>query len=280
MNNCITDLHIHSTFSDGTLTPARIVAAAKARGVGAIAVCDHNVTAGSLETERLAREAGLRCVPGCEVDVMLLGEDAHILCYGADFDHPQLRALILDARARLDEMSDELLRRMLPEYPSLSWDEYDVLAHDSDQGGWKLLQYLKAKGVTHALKDALPLYDRYGVGYNDAGFRPADEVIAAIHDAGGCAVLAHPGVTFPTRTMEAVEAACALGADGVECHYHRHSRDLTLALTDHCRRRGLQITVGSDCHGAFGHTEIGHTRTPMSALCLTHPAFGPLTNKY
>jgi len=138
MKDMIVDLHIHSTFSDGTLTPAQIVAGAVRLGAGCIAVCDHNVIEGSLEAAPLARAAGLKFIPGVEIDSILSGVDAHILCYGADFSDAPLRALIRHARARLDEMSDVLLGRMLPDYPSLDYGEYLSLSHDPAQGGWKL----------------------------------------------------------------------------------------------------------------------------------------------
>ncbi len=266
------DLHIHSVYSDGTLTPERIVRIARESGVGLISVCDHNVVEGTLAAAKLAPEAGLRCIPGVEIDAIFRGADIHILCYGADLANPALLSRIRHARAMLDGMSAELLERMLPDYPQLSPAEYESFPHDSARGGWKMLQYLQARDVTPDLKAALPLYERYGVTYAGAGFDPAEDVISAIHAAEGRAVLAHPGVTFPAedlRALEAwVEAAFDLGLDGVECHYPRHSPGVTWRLIEICRRRGAMITAGSDCHGAFNRSEIGQTRTPISELQL------------
>lgn len=270
------DLHIHSIYSDGTLSPAQIVAEAVQSGVTAIAVCDHNVIAGSLETRPLAEKAGLKFLPGVEIDAMLLGRDAHILCYGADFSDENLLARIRHARARLDWMSDELLRRMLPDFPSLDYAEYDALAHDCAQGGWKLLQYLKAKGITAALDDALHFYGDYGVGYETAGFDPAADVIAAIHSAGGCAILAHPGVTFRENPVDALNEARLLGIDGAECFYPRHTAALTERLLRFCDFHNLSATAGADCHGGYGRARIGDTRTPADALRLRHPALQSL----
>lgn len=270
------DLHIHSIHSDGTLSPAQIVTVAVQKGVTAIAVCDHNVIAGSVEARPLAEKAGLQFLPGVEIDAMLLGRDAHILCYGADFSDPALLSCIRRARARLDWMSDELLRRMLPDFPGLDYAEYESLAHDVSQGGWKLLQYLKAKGVTAALGDALHFYDDYGVTYESAGFDPAANVIAAIHAAGGCAILAHPGVTFRENPVEALDEARLLGIDGAECYYPRHTAALTERLLRFCDFHKLSATAGSDCHGCYGRARIGDTHTPADALRLRHPALQSL----
>ena len=267
------DLHVHSIYSDGTLSPAQIVDRAVRRGVTRLAVCDHNVVAGTLEAQPLAEAAGIRFLPGVEIDAMLMGRDAHILCYGADFTDQNLLTRIRHARARLDWMSDELLRRMLPDFPALSYDEYEALAHDCAQGGWKLLQYLKAKGVTKKLDDALPFYFDYGVTYESAGFDAAEDVIAAIHAAGGCAVLAHPGVTFKDDALAAVEHAANLGIDGAERFYPRHNARLTWLLGNLCARLGLSETSGSDCHGSYSRAEIGEPGTSADMLSLRHPVF-------
>lgn len=266
------DLHIHSTASDGTLSPKEIVEEARRRGVGGIAVCDHDVTKGTQAVLLLARAAGLKCVSGVEIDAMLCGQDAHILCYGANLADAALSEIIRDARARLDRMSDDLLVRMLPDYPALSAAEYESLTHDCAQGGWKLLQYLKAKGIIANLREGFVFYDRDHVGYDDAGFRPAQAVIEAIHAAGGCAILAHPGVTFGSGAVDALKQAIEMNIDGAECFYPKHARDLTTALESVCRAKNLSVTAGSDCHGAFGSAAIGETNTQLSQLSLLHPA--------
>ena len=272
------DLHIHSIYSDGTFTPAEIVRTARASGVGLISVCDHNEVCGTLETMALARAAGLNCVSGMEIDAIFADTDIHILCYGARLDDPELLARIRRARAHLDGMSTELLERMRLDYPQLDAAEYESWAHDTSRGGWKMLQYLQAKGVVPDMKSALPLYERYGVTYAAAGFDAAEDVIRTIHGAGGRAVLAHPGVVFSTDNLRSfaaqVEAVMDLGLDGIECYYPRHGAGVTRRCVDICRGRGAMITAGSDCHGAFNRNEIGQTRTPIDALELNGLSLG------
>jgi len=266
------DLHIHSVYSDGTMTPAEIVAEAVRRGASGIAVCDHNVIGGTLEAQPLAEAAGLKYLPGVEIDAMLMGKDAHILCYGADFSNEALMKHIRHARARLDWMSDELLRRMLPDFPGLDYGEYEALPHDPKKGGWKLLQYLQMKSVTKALNDALPYYFQYDVTYESADFRPAAEVVAAIHAAGGCAILAHSGVTFKDDALAAADAAREIGIDGAECYYPRHSKRLEWLLLNWCDTHQLSATAGSDCHGSYERASICDTHTDIHELRLRHPA--------
>ena len=266
------DMHIHSLYSDGSYSPEEIVRRARASGVELISVCDHNQVHGTLEAEPLARAAGLKYVQGVEIDAIHEDADIHILCYGANLADEALLNYIHRARWTLDEMSTELLRRMRRDYPQTSLEEYETFTHDTSRGGWKMLQYMQYKGITPDLKSGFPYYDRYRVTYQDAGFDSAEDIIHAIHAAGGRAVLAHPGVVFPTGRMSqfeaCVERAMNLGLDGVECYYVRHSAGLTRSCVDICNRWGAMITAGSDCHGAFNHNEIGQTRTPLDKLVL------------
>lgn len=266
------DMHIHSLYSDGSYSPEEIVRKARASGVTLISVCDHNEIRGTLETEPLARAAGLQYIQGVEIDAIHENADIHILCYGADLKNEALLKHIHKARRVLDEMSTELLRRMLKDYPRMSMDEYNAFTHDSSRGGWKMLQYMHFKGITPDLKSGFPYYDRYRVTYRDAGFDAAETIVQAIHAANGRAVLAHPGVVFPTGRISqfeaCVERAMDLGLDGVECYYVRHDAGITRSCVDICKRRNAMITAGSDCHGAFNHNEIGQTRTSLDKLVL------------
>ncbi len=266
------DMHIHSKYSDGSLTPEEIVRIARSSGLTLISVCDHNVVEGSVETEKIALEAGLTYIRGVEIDAIFEGKDIHILCYGADFSCEPLMKSIRHARATLDGMSLELLRRMRKDFPYLSIEDYDAFPHDYKKGGWKMLQYLAARKVTGSLKEGFPYYDKYGVGYEQAGFESAERTVELIHMAGGRAVLAHPGVNFATESISQferdIEHVMDIGLDGIECHYVRHTPGVTRKCIEICDRRGKMITAGSDCHGAFNNNQIGQTKTPASELRL------------
>ena len=266
------DLHIHSLYSDGSYSPADIVRIARASSVELISVCDHNEVRGTLECAPLAAEAGLKYIPGVEIDAIHNDTDVHILCYGANLSDEALLGRIHHARKALDDMSTDLLVRMLKDYPRLSLEDYAAFTHDTSKGGWKMLQYLAARGVTPDLKSGFPLYDRYNVTYAAAGFDSAETIVGAVHAAGGKAVLAHPGVVFPTGNLNlferCVQDVMELGLDGIECYYVRHSAGITRSCLDICARMGGLITAGSDCHGAFNHNEIGQTKTPVEKLAL------------
>ena len=144
------NLHIHSTVSDGTLTPEEIVRLCRENGVGALSVTDHDAVEGTLSAAPLARAAGLVYVCGVEIDTLWEGRDVHILCYGADFTNAALLSCIREARARMDKMSDTLLMRMLGDFPALSVGEYAAFERDAALGGWKMLHYLSLIHISSA----------------------------------------------------------------------------------------------------------------------------------
>ena len=266
------DLHIHSKYSDGSYSPEEIVRIARASNVSLISVCDHNLVRGTLEILPIAEKAGITAIPGCEIDAIFEGMDIHILCYGADFTDENLLSRIRHARTTLDGMSDDLLRRMMKDYPHLSEEDYASFEHDFRKGGWKMLQYLKARHITPDLKAGFPFYDRYGVTYAEAGFDSAEIIVSAIHQAGGAAVLAHPGVVFPSERLDVFEKwvrhALELGLDGIECHYPKHPGGMVRRLREICEEKDLITTAGSDCHGAFNNNQIGQTKTDIKELRL------------
>lgn len=262
----LVDLHTHSVYSDGTLTPAELLNRAQENGVSLFSITDHDLVEGTLEGARLAQKMDLRFVPGVEVDTFCKGMDFHVLCYGADFADAPLLELIRDSRRRIDQMSVDLLLAMQKEYPSLDLEEYEELAHDPHLGGWKMLNYLRLKGITKDLREGMRFYPKYGVTYADAGFFSMQEAIARMHAAGGTAILAHPGETVREGLSEILPDLLDLGLDGVECFYPKHTPEVQTLCLEICRRRGLMITAGSDCHGAFGSADVGATQTEECAI--------------
>ena len=135
-----------------------------------------------------------------------------------------------------------------------------------------MLQYLLFKGVTGSIHEGMALYPRYDVTYAGAGFVPLDEVIGTVHAAGGVIVVAHPCETFKrlddSDVLALVGGAIDAGADGIECYYPTQGEALSHALVELARRRNLKITAGSDCHGAFGKTDVGEMRIDASKIRL------------
>lgn len=264
------DLHIHSYYSDGTMSPAEILAAAQAAGVGLLAIADHNVLEGSRELSSLCRGTGVHMIPAVELDCLYGGRNVHILGYGIDLDNEMFIKFVRENRAMLDLISVKLVEEMARSVPGVTPEDFAVFQYDRRLGGWKALQYFVYKGLACSLKDGLRFYSQFGVSYDAVGFPSAAEVCRAVGEAGGRPVLAHPGETFDSADIgrfasELLELA-ELGAEGVECYYPTHSDEVTAACLGICDERGLLVTAGSDCHGGFGRAAVGETKTSVEKL--------------
>ena len=275
------DLHVHSQYSDGSMTPVQIADRALERGVSLLAIADHDRVEGSIELEPLCAARGIRYVPAVEHTAIHDGRCVHILGYFGHFGHPEYRALIHRARKALDDMSLLLIERMQVDEPRVCVEDFLSFRRDPSLGGWAGIEYLMRRGVTESMMAGTRYYPRYNVFYHDAAFPSLAETLAAIHDAGGVAIVAHPGETLKDALMaEPDEMAragflCALnelidqGCDGVECYYPSHSDWVTWACVDLCKQGTLMVTVGSDCHGIFAYgTDVGEMSAPESLVYL------------
>lgn len=269
------DLHVHSVFSDGCLTPAELVRDALRANVSFAALADHNTIAGCAAMRAACAEAKIRCIDAVEIDSLYHGEDLHILSYGADSEHAAFSELVRYSREMLDKMSTDLIGVLEKEGKNVSMADYLLYPEQKGRGGWKALYYLQECGVGASKYDIFPLYDQYGVTYAKAGFADAEEVIRLIHAAGGLAVLAHPGdVNRLDRHIEANEMAAQMqmlfeaGLDGAECHYPKHSEEETRLFCDICTKNKKLITSGSDCHGAFSGKPVGYMKKKKEDLML------------
>ncbi len=272
MNGQYVDLHVHSCFSDGGLTPEELVATARENGVGVLAVADHDVIEGSLRARDWCAAAGIRHIPGVELDALEGDNNVHVLAYGFDPGCEPFLRFVQRLRFLLDEQNARLIRAMEGDFPQISLRDYADFTHDVRLGGWKALHYLVARGLSASLKESMRFYGQYGVTYASSGYPGVAAVCREIRRAGGRGVLAHPGVTLntedPARFAAELGRFLDLGPDGVECYYPKHSPAVTRACLDACRKRGLLVTAGSDCHGPFGSARMGEVQVTPGELVL------------
>lgn len=254
------DLHLHTQASDGTWTPEELVAKAKAKGLGLIAITDHENVGSVLAGERAAQKAGLQFLRGVEVSAsdQASGGYFHILGYGIN---PNSLALLqlLDHNEKLllqkDEDSIELLQAQgwpvsLPEYYAYEFNRRD--------GGFKALNYLIAKGLCKDVRDFFIRIFTTDMGLGFPQFPDVEEVISTIHGAGGLAFLAHSASAFHGPGLDTVlRRLQGKNFDGFECYHTSHNQEDTAALVRYCHERHKLISGGSDCHGNFTSRVMG-----------------------
>jgi predicted metal-dependent phosphoesterase TrpH len=248
------DLHIHSTFSDGSMTPAELVRLARQSRLSAIAVTDHDTTDGIEEAMEAGRALGVTVISGVELSVKLGDINLHLLGYLFDSrqqDFLQALQRVQEGRLVRNGLILEALRR---QGVSIQPSELMEVAGPGQCGRPHIAQLMIAKGAVKTLDEAFERYlGQGGSAYVPRFIYSAGDAIALIHRAGGLAVLAHPqllektGQNFPGVIAELHR----LGLDGVEVYYPSHSRQFRKMLQRLTEKHGLLKTGGSDYHGAI-----------------------------
>ena len=246
------DLHIHTTASDGTWDPSQVVEAVCRAGIKLFAISDHDSVANVAETERLAENAGLKFIPGVELNSTKDGHNYHILGYGIDIENKRLGELCRHNQKLLEQKDDDSVRNLIDRGWLLSMEEFKKYTYDPHRGGWKALAYLQDKGLCGDVND---FFRRIFTAENDLGFPDFPsiaEVVQVIHNAGGIALCAHLASDFHGAGMqEYLPRLVNEQLDGFECYHSGHSAENSRLLAHFCRRHKLYISGGSDCHGSF-----------------------------
>jgi predicted metal-dependent phosphoesterase TrpH len=263
------DLHIHTTASDGCWPPERVVAEVKARSIALFAVTDHDTISSVPLIKTLAREAGLAFLHGVEVSTLLDGHLFHILAYGFDLEASALAALLHENRVRAGRYNDNIIRNLIAAGYPIDFDEYAAYEYDRTRGGWQVFNFLMDQGFCTSLRDYFDnLLAELPVEY--PLFPHPAEAVAAIREANGVPILAHPGgsLRYTSVTEETLRPFLDFGIAGLECYSQYHDDATIRFCLDWCSRHDLLVTGGSDCHGGFVGRELGVPVVDVAALRL------------
>ncbi len=247
------DLHLHSTFSDGDLTPTELVAEAASIGLKAIALADHDNVDGIPEALVAGRQFGVEVLPAVELSTLWRDlTDLHLLGYAFDHQDSSLQQALGGFREFRSRRSERILaninRRLLVEgRKPLDFKEVRRLAGGTI-GRPHLGQALISAGHVRDMDEA---FKSFLVPCNEPKrFFPIDEAIRLIQNAGGCAVLAHPpfiGVG-DERLPELLDVFIEMGLDGLEAYCPGAGNEGIDRYITVARRKGLIVTGGSDFH--------------------------------
>lgn len=264
------DLHIHSYFSDGTMSPSEILADAIRKNVKVLAITDHDMLQGAIELADLCKTTDVCCISGVELDAVEDGINYHILGYGVNLSNILFSDRVGVNRQMLEDVNVKLIQKMQPDYSTISVDDYQRFSYNPKLGGWKALHYFMYKGLTKNLDDGFSFYEKYEHSYACVNFPDVRTICQWIHFAGGHSILAHPGKVIKYSDAKDFEMQVNdllnLGLDGVECYYPSHTKQIQDICVRICKEHNLIITSGSDCHGAFEETRIGQLLTPIELV--------------
>jgi 3',5'-nucleoside bisphosphate phosphatase len=255
------DLHLHSHFSDGTYSPEEIVSNGAKFKLAALALTDHDSVEGCARMAPACEAVGIEFISGMELTAEQDGNELHLLGYFVDITNRKLLSEIAVFQKVRQNRIREMVARLNELNILLSADEVFALANCRSPGRPHVARALVRGGHCKSLDEA---FDRF-LKKNRPAWVPkkkmsALEGIELIHQAGGLAVMAHPGLN---RTDSAIPDLVKAGLDGIECFHTKHSTATSEHYLQIADKFGLLVTGGSDCHGmSKGKPLIGTVRLP------------------
>lgn len=246
------DLHLHTTHSDGSFSPAAVLEFAKAAGVTALAITDHDIVAGIPEALEAGSRLGIEVIPGVEISSRHGESELHILGYCIDWRQPRLHERMKSLRESRHQRNPLIIGRLNELGLDITYEEVQALAGTESVGRPHIARVLMEKKLVGSAKEAFDRYLAEGrPAYVARQLPEPAEAVAWIQEAGGIAVLAHP--TWVRESSDGlsrlIERLKAAGLGGIEVHYSTHNAKQTGEYLSLAKHFDLLITGGSDFHG-------------------------------
>jgi 3',5'-nucleoside bisphosphate phosphatase len=241
------DLHLHTNFSDGTFSPEELVSHASRHDLAAIALTDHDTVEGCARAALACAAANIEFIPGSELTAEQDGNEIHILGYFLDTQNATLLTEIGKFQAVRQNRIREMVARLNELNVPLEADAVFALANCRSPGRPHVARALVKAGLVANLDEA---FERF-LKKNRPAWVPKAKIsaltaIELIHQAGGLAVMAHPGLN---RSDELIPDLVHAGLDGIECFHTKHSAATSEHYLQIAKKHSLLVTGGSDCHG-------------------------------
>jgi predicted metal-dependent phosphoesterase TrpH len=241
------DLHLHTQFSDGTFTPEELVLQAQKHGLACIALTDHDTVEGCARAATACAAVKMEFIPGAELTAEHGDTEVHVLGYFLDTQNQVLLEKIGKFQAvrqsRIYEMCAALNKVGIP----LKAEAVFALANCKSPGRPHVARALVKEKLVGNLDEAFEKYLKKGrAAWIPKTKMSALESVELIHQAGGLAVMAHPGLN---RTDEIIPDLVDAGLDGIECFHTKHSTVMSERYLEIAEKYDLLVTGGSDCHG-------------------------------
>jgi len=263
-----TELHCHTTASDGLCSPAEVVRLARSRDVALLAITDHDTIAGHDEAIAAGDVLGVRIIRGIEISALSRDGEVHVLGYGVRPTDEATRARIASLRSVREARARGILARLASFGVHIPFDRVQALAGDAIIGRPHVARAMVQAGAVATEQEAFDTYLAEGkpAFVPHEGLTPA-QAVQLIHDAGGLAVLAHPGL-YVGDLAALLDEMIPAGLDGIEAFYPLHTPEQTTQYVKIARQHRLLMTGGSDFHGPRGDAELtlGAVNVPGEAV--------------
>jgi hypothetical protein len=262
------DLHVHSTASDGRLSPAEVIREAAARGLVYIALTDHDSVDGIAAAKATAQSfPNLTVIPGIEISTDIPQGEVHILGYFIDYKDPEFLAKLEEFKNSRLRRAEQMVAKLEGLGVHIDWRRVLEIAGTSTIGRPHIAQAMMEKDHVPSFKDAFDEYLGHGKpAYVDREKMLPAEAAAIIVKAGGLPVLAHP---FTTEDPEGlISELKPAGLVGMEAYYKDYTAEEVESLVALAQKHALIATGGSDFHGIEPdeETAIGDSNVPLEAV--------------
>lgn len=268
------DLHVHSTYSDGTLTPSELVLHAKQLNLSAMALTDHDTIEGIPEAIDAGKQHALEIIPGVELSTFFHDKEIHIVGLYIDYTDETFQKELKDLRNIRSSRNLQMCEKFTELGMPLHYEEMEQKYADAVITRAHFADYLLEKGYIKSRNEA---FERF-IGPNGPCYVPrkkmtSAEAIRMIKNAGGVPVLAHPVLYHlgNEQMNKLMDYLCDAGIVGLEAIYSTYTMGEEIQMKNLAKKRGLIVSGGSDYHGANKpHIELGigrgHLFVPYSIL--------------
>jgi hypothetical protein len=255
------DLHLHSLFSDGTFTPEELAGRGSEAGLAAMSLTDHDTVEGCGRMAQACQALGIEFIVGTELTAEFEDKELHLLGYFLDPHNALLLAEIKKFQAVRKSRIHEMVARLNKINIPLRAETVFALANCRSPGRPHVARALVQEGLCPSMDEAFERFLKKGRrAWVPKCKISALDAIALIHQAGGLAVMAHPGLN---HCDDIIPTLAGQGLDGIECFHTKHSAKMSKHYLNVAARLNLLVTGGSDCHGhSKGKPLIGGVKLP------------------
>jgi predicted metal-dependent phosphoesterase TrpH len=248
MMNGLADLHTHTVFSDGANTPCDLVRLAAQKGISAIAITDHDSVNGVPEAFECGRQAGIEVIPGLEISTDVNDVEVHLIGLFVDFENAELQKYLEFFRTERLHRAERIIKKLEALNVEIFIEEVLEEAKNSAIGRPHIANILYRKGYVENYLDAFHKYlGDYAPAFERKIHVSLQSAIKLINDAGGLAILAHPGRMSEELLTQIIHA----GIDGIEVVHPSHNLSLQKFYTGLVEQYCLLASGGSDYHGGI-----------------------------
>lgn len=241
------DLHLHSNYSDGTLSPVEIIDRAKERDLTAISIADHDEIDAIIPATTYGKERDINVLSGIELSAMFEDIEIHILGYLFDVNNESLNELILVMKEYREDRAKRILKKLEHYGFNIEFQTVKMLSGKGAIGRPHIAQAMLDTRIISKYKEAFEKYIGNGKPCNVSKFRfTPQEAISLLREAGGISILAHPGNISDKKVFENL---MKVKFDGIEVWHPDHSSSQISELLSIAETKKMLTTGGSDNHG-------------------------------